>query len=74
VLELPRYDQGEAFAAVLSVGWQLVSDWRDFGRTVDPSGHEILPLRQGGGAASLVCLTIDEMAFGVEMIVQAGVN
>jgi hypothetical protein len=59
---------------VLSVGWQLVSDWRGLGKIGDLSGHKLLPLRQGSGAASLVCLAINEVAFGIEMIVQGGVD
>lgn len=59
---------------VLSVGWQLVSDWRGLGNTAYLSGGEVLPLRHGGGAAGFVCLTVNEMAFGIKMIMKAGMN
>lgn len=59
---------------MLSVGWQLVSDWRGLGNTAYLSGGEVLPLRHGGGAAGFVCLTVNEMAFGIKMIMKAGMN
>jgi len=37
-------------------------------------GHERLPLDQGSRAAELVCLTVDEVALGVEVIKQRSVN
>jgi len=36
--------------------------------------HEGLPLRQGGGAAGPVGLSIDQVAFGLEVVVHAGVD
>jgi hypothetical protein len=50
-------------AAVVSVGWQLVSVWRGCGFGCPGSGHKRLPLGQGGRAAGLVSLAVDEVAF-----------
>ena len=36
------------------------------------SGHEVLPLGQGGRTAKLVSLTVDEMAFLVSRLMGAG--
>lgn len=36
--------------------------------------HEVLPLGQGSRAAGLVGLSIDEVAFGVEVIVDVGMD
>jgi hypothetical protein len=49
--------------SVLSVGWQLVSDWRTEGKINDNSSRKILPLGQGGRATGFVGLAIDEVAF-----------
>ena len=38
------------------------------------SGHEGLPLRQGGGAAFPVGLTIDDVALEIEVVVDVGVD
>lgn len=38
------------------------------------SGHEVLPLAQGSGATRLVNLTVDEVAFGIKVIVQGGMD
>jgi hypothetical protein len=38
------------------------------------SGHEQLPLGQGGRAAGLVGLSIDEVAFVSKVVVDVGVN
>jgi len=65
---------GSTLQAVLSVGRQLVSDRRASTRKVDLSGDKRLPLRQCGGAASLVSFPVNEMAFRIEMVVEAGVN
>jgi hypothetical protein len=48
---------------VVSVGWQLVSVWRGCGFGCPGSGHKRLPLGQGGRAAGLVSLAVDEVAF-----------
>lgn len=58
----------------LSVGWELVSAWRNWPCDSQSSGHEALPLGQGGRAAITVGLAINEMALRVEMVVQAGVD
>lgn len=36
------------------------------------SGHKVLPLGQGGRAASLVSLSVDEVALRVEVVVDVG--
>ena len=38
------------------------------------SGHEGLPLGQGGRAAGLVGLSVDEVAFEVEVVVDVGMD
>ena len=38
------------------------------------SGHKVLPLGQGGRAANLVSLTVDEMTFLIEVIVNGAVH
>ena len=38
------------------------------------SGHEGLPLRQGSGASFPEGLTIDDVAFEIEVIMDVGVN
>jgi len=72
---LPQKDLG-APIDVLGAVSRMVTCLRlaRLGKPGNLSGHEILPLRQRGGAAFLVCLSINEVAFGVEVIVQAGVN
>jgi hypothetical protein len=60
--------------AVLSVGCELVSAGRMGLMRHLNSGHEALPLGQGGRAAELVSFTIDEVTFLVEMVVDTGMN
>ena len=45
-----------------------------FGLWDEALAGERLPLRQGIGAALLECLTIDEMAFEIKMVVDVGVD
>jgi len=40
----------------------------------NPSGSKALPLGQGGRAALFVGLAVDEVAFGSEVVVEAGVD
>ena len=47
--------------------------WTQLGPKHRSSGGERLPLGQGGRAAGLVILAIDEVAFVVKMIVDGGV-
>ena len=61
-------------APVLSVQLQLVSDWRTRPQITLISGHKRLPLDQRGRAAKLVGLSIDEVAFLVEVIMKRGVD
>lgn len=65
---------GLARGTVLSVQCEPLSTrCTTFGRQV-PSCRQILPLGPSGGAAFLEGLTIDEVAFGVEVVLQAGVD
>jgi hypothetical protein len=60
--------------AVLSVRCELVSTgWSGILKALS-SGRKRLPLSPSGRAAVFESLTIDEMALGVEVIVQAGVD
>jgi hypothetical protein len=59
---------------VLSVGCELVSTWRSPAFKRMASDGKVLPLSKSGRAAFLVCLTIDEVALRIEMVVQAGVD
>jgi hypothetical protein len=64
----------DVLKVLLSAYRDLVStehSYRESGRTL---GHERLPLDQSGRAAELECLAVDEVAFGVEVVVQAGVD
>jgi len=54
---------------VVSVQSQLVSDWHSSPQPCPGSGHEVLPLSQGGRAAGLVGLSVDQVAFGIEVVV-----
>ena len=65
---------GACLALEVSVGCELVSTGHSYRHYNQTSGHERLPLGQGGRAAELVSLAIDEVAFRVEVVVQAGVN
>ena len=40
----------------------------------DASDNKALPLGQGGRAAFAVGLAVDKVAFGIEMVVQGGVD
>ena len=60
--------------AVLSVGWQLVSDGRNSGEVDDSSGDKRLPLSQSDCAASFVGLAIDKVALGSEVIVKRSMD
>ena len=53
----------ETVDEVVSVGCELVSVWRHSPFERHISGDEALPLGQGGRAAKLVGLAVDEMAF-----------
>lgn len=57
---------------VLSVLSQLVSDLRSRVFMTRRSGHEVLPLGQCGRAAVLVCLSVDEMALQIEVVMDVG--
>ena len=46
---------------VVSVQSQRVSDWQSSPQPCPGSGHEVLPLSQGGRAADIVGLAINEM-------------
>ena len=59
---------------VLSVRCETLSTWRTDHQSSMTSADERLPLRQGGGAAKLEGLAIDEVTFRVEVVVQAGVD
>ena len=61
-------------AGVLSVGWQLVSAWRNSGETQLNLCRKDLPLCQCGRAAGFVGFSVDEMAFGIEMVVKRGMD
>lgn len=48
--------------------------WREEIASKQASGHERLPLGQGGRAAGLVVRSVHEMAFEVDVIVDASAN
>ena len=66
--------QASVGAAVLSVGCELVSTGRSAILKLSSSDHKQLPLGQGGRAAKFEGLTIDQVAFGIEMVVQGGMD
>ena len=59
---------------VASVRSQLVSTWQSQPLGGRASGCEVLPLSQNSRASGLVGLAIDEVAFGLEMIVEGSVD
>ena len=48
--------------------------WMHLGSEGQGLARDDLPLRQGGGASFLVGLSIDEMAFQAEVVVDVGVH
>ena len=61
-------------SVVLSVQSQLVSVWRNCPLPSVRSDHKALPLGQCGRAAGLVSLSVDQVAFEVEVVVDVGVD
>jgi hypothetical protein len=59
---------------VLSVQCELVSRWQIRGFGSSGSAREYLPLGKLCRASYFVSLTVDEMAFLVEVIVDVGVD
>ena len=59
-----RPHMGVIVSPVLSVLCALISAWRSWVFETGRSGCEHLPLGQGGRAAQLVGLAVDEVAFG----------
>ena len=55
-------------------GGKLVSTGHSCRQNHETSGHKRLPLGQGSRAAKLVGLAVDEVAFGIEVVVQGRVN
>ena len=64
----------DSVVAVPSVQSQLVSDRRSRPQPSVSSGHEGLPLGHGGQAVGLVGLSVDQVAFEIEVIVDVGVD
>jgi len=58
----------------LSIFWEPVSTWPSSAYELHPSASERLPLRQSGGAAFVVSVPVDEMAFQGEVVVDVGVD
>ena len=73
-LRIDRVALAETLLGVLSVGCELVSAGRSAAWEGQISGHEALPLGQRDRAAKLESLAVDEVAFGIEMIVQGGMD
>ena len=64
----------QRISRVLSVGWQLVSAWRNSGETLLNLCRKDFPLCQCGRAAGFVGFSVGEVAFGIEMVVNRSVH
>jgi len=59
---------------VLSVQCELVSIWQSSAHDQPLSSGKHLPLRQDGGAVFVVSVSVDEMTFEGEVVVERSVN